>query len=78
MLKRVPLEAITWIAGLVMLACLDSGNNHFTLCPLKNAGFEPSKAGFRAQSENGQRSFVNGPVINRQPDLIDQGTGYFL
>lgn len=40
MLKRVPLEAITWTAGLVMLACLNSGNNHFTLCPLKNAGFD--------------------------------------
>jgi hypothetical protein len=38
-MKRLPLEAIVWTTGLVLLATLESGSNHFSLCPLKLAGF---------------------------------------
>ena len=40
MLKRIPIEAIVWTAGLLVLALIDSGNDHFSLCFLKNAGFD--------------------------------------
>jgi hypothetical protein len=40
MLKRIPFEALCWLTGLLLLALLDTASNsHFTLCPLKNAGF---------------------------------------
>lgn len=38
-MKRLPLEAIVWITGIVLFATLESGTNHFSLCPLKLAGF---------------------------------------
>ncbi|MGC1241419.1 MAG: DUF2752 domain-containing protein [Chryseosolibacter sp.] len=38
MLKRIPVEAICWLAGLVVLAASDTAASHFSLCPLKNAG----------------------------------------
>lgn len=38
-MKRLPLEAIVWTTGLILLATLESGSNHFSLCPLKLAGF---------------------------------------
>lgn len=37
MLKRIPFEALIWVAGLSALA-IWSGDAHFSLCPLKNAG----------------------------------------
>ena len=37
-MKRLPLEAIVWMTGLVLLATLDSGSSHLSLCPLKLAG----------------------------------------
>lgn len=40
MLKRFPLEAIVWVLGLTALAFLETGNNHFSICPLKNAGLD--------------------------------------
>jgi|SRR5688500_15451915 len=36
--KRLPLEAIVWTTGLIILATLQSGSNHFSLCLLKSAG----------------------------------------
>ncbi len=38
MLKRFPVEALIWLSGLLILATLDTGNGHITLCPLANAG----------------------------------------
>lgn len=40
MLKRFPLEALCWLAGLLSLALSDSAPSHFTLCPLKNMGVD--------------------------------------
>lgn len=40
MLKLIPAEAIIWVTGLILLATLDTGGNHLSLCPLKNAGYE--------------------------------------
>lgn len=40
MRKRLPFEALVWLSGLLTLFFLDVGNNHFTLCPLKNAGLD--------------------------------------
>ena len=40
MLKRIPIEAIVWTTGLALLACMDSGTDHFSLCPLENAGLD--------------------------------------
>lgn len=37
MLKRIPWEGFVWLGGLTALALL-SGEAHFSLCPLKNAG----------------------------------------
>lgn len=35
-----PLEAVVWLAGLVVMALLPPGEqSHFSLCPLKNLGF---------------------------------------
>ena len=38
MLKRIPFELLVWVTGLLLLAFIDT-NGHFTLCPLKNAGW---------------------------------------
>ena len=40
MLKPIPVEAIVWTTGLALLACMDIGTDHFSLCPLKNAGLD--------------------------------------
>jgi hypothetical protein len=42
MLKRIPLEGLCWLTGLLFLAFFDpeAATAHFTLCPLKNAGFD--------------------------------------
>ena len=39
MLKRLPLEAMFWFTGLLILAFAGT-EAHFTLCPLKNAGLD--------------------------------------
>jgi len=39
MLTRIPLEALVWLAGLLLLATSD-GTAHFTLCPLQNMGWD--------------------------------------
>lgn len=36
--KRFPFEALFWLAGLVILATLNPGISHFSICPLKNVG----------------------------------------
>jgi Protein of unknown function (DUF2752) len=38
--KRFPFEALFWLTGLVILATLEPGISHFSLCPLKNAGLD--------------------------------------
>jgi len=39
-LKVLPLEAVTWTLGLVLLAVLPvPEGNHFTVCPLYHLGF---------------------------------------
>ena len=38
MLKRIPVELLVWVTGLLVLASMDT-DGHFTLCPLKNAGW---------------------------------------
>lgn len=40
MLKRFPIEALVWAAGLIVLAVADAGSPHFTVCPLGNAGLD--------------------------------------
>ena len=40
MLKRVPPEAVVWLAGLVLLFFMDTDSSHISLCPLRNAGFD--------------------------------------
>jgi hypothetical protein len=42
MLKRIPLEGLCWLTGLLLLAFIDlhSASTHFALCPIKNAGFD--------------------------------------
>lgn len=39
MLRRIPFEALIWVTALLILAFAGTGPGHFTLCPLKNAGF---------------------------------------
>ncbi|HEX8039080.1 MAG TPA: DUF2752 domain-containing protein [Chryseosolibacter sp.] len=39
-LRRLPFEAFCWLTGLLALACMDTSRTHFTLCPLRNAGFD--------------------------------------
>jgi hypothetical protein len=39
-LKRIPLEAAIWLAGLVYLASLKTGGSHLTICPFSNSGFD--------------------------------------
>ena len=40
MLKRFPFEALCWLSGLLSLGLSDTRPAHFTLCPLKNMGFD--------------------------------------
>jgi hypothetical protein len=40
MLKRLPFEALCWFTGLFILAFADTASSHFSLCPLKNAGWD--------------------------------------
>jgi hypothetical protein len=40
MLKRFPFEALCWLTGLLSLAFSDPSSPHFSLCPLKNMGFD--------------------------------------
>jgi hypothetical protein len=40
MLKRLPFEALCWLTGLLTLVCMDAGSSHFSLCPIKNAGWD--------------------------------------
>jgi hypothetical protein len=40
MLQRIPFEALCWLTGLFVLAFLDTSNSHFSLCPVKNAGWD--------------------------------------
>ncbi|MFO8129387.1 MAG: DUF2752 domain-containing protein [Bacteroidales bacterium] len=37
---RSNLEAIIWLVALAALAFMEPGCDHFSLCPLKNAGFD--------------------------------------
>lgn len=39
-LKRFPFEALIWFSGLLVLYLNPAGDSHFTICPLKNAGFD--------------------------------------
>lgn len=39
-IKSVPLEAIIWIVGLLTLMIMDPTNEHISICPFKNAGFD--------------------------------------
>ncbi|MEX1241174.1 MAG: DUF2752 domain-containing protein [Cyclobacteriaceae bacterium] len=38
-LKYLPFEAICWFGALALLGFSDTTAHHFSLCPLKNAGF---------------------------------------
>lgn len=40
MLKRFPFEALFWLTSLAVLAMLDTDTSHFSICPLKNIGFD--------------------------------------
>jgi hypothetical protein len=37
---KYPFEAIVWIIGLLTLALIDPGTNHFSICPISNLGFD--------------------------------------
>jgi hypothetical protein len=39
MTKRINIELIFWIGGLLWLAFMNPSESHFTLCPIKNLGF---------------------------------------
>jgi hypothetical protein len=39
MTKRINIELIFWIGGLIWLAFMNPSETHFSLCPLKNLGF---------------------------------------
>jgi uncharacterized protein DUF2752 len=39
-LLRRNLEGIIWLTALIFLAFQDPGSHHYTLCPLKNLGFD--------------------------------------
>jgi hypothetical protein len=40
-IKKINIEALIWIAGLIVLAIIKPENHsHFTLCPFKNLGFK--------------------------------------
>jgi hypothetical protein len=39
--RKIPLEGLIWISALLFLAVINvDSNNHFTLCPFNNLGFE--------------------------------------
>lgn len=40
MIRRIPFEAVIWLAALIVLTCYVPTENHFTLCPLSNLGFD--------------------------------------
>lgn len=40
MLKRFPVEAAIWFAGLLFFAASDPAAPHFTVCALKNIGLD--------------------------------------
>jgi hypothetical protein len=41
LIKRAPLEAVIWTAGLIALACYHPETEvHVSLCPLANLGFD--------------------------------------
>lgn len=40
LVRKFPLEALTWTIGLVTLAFLDPHVSHHSICPLKNLGFD--------------------------------------
>lgn len=37
--QNLPVEALIWLTGLIILACSDPHENHFTLCPLGHFGW---------------------------------------
>jgi Protein of unknown function (DUF2752) len=39
MTKRINIELIFWIGGLIWLAFMNPSETHFSLCPIKNLGF---------------------------------------
>ena len=39
MLRKLNIELIFWIGGLIYLALMNPSEAHFTLCPIKNLGF---------------------------------------
>jgi len=39
-LKKIPWEAVTWTLALITLAVYSPSENHITLCPLANLGFD--------------------------------------
>ena len=39
-MKRFPLEALIWLIGLLALAILNPTDNHVSICPLNNFGWE--------------------------------------
>jgi hypothetical protein len=39
-LKRIPLEAIVWFSGLIVLAFYEPTQNHVSICPLYRLGFD--------------------------------------
>ncbi len=39
-IKSFPFEALIWFSGLVVLFLYQPGDDHFSLCPLYNLGFE--------------------------------------
>lgn len=58
MLKRLPIELLTWTTGLLLLAFVDT-EGHFTLCPLKNVGWDLCPGCGLGRSIN---EFFNGQV----------------
>ncbi|HEY3403077.1 MAG TPA: DUF2752 domain-containing protein [Ohtaekwangia sp.] len=39
-IKSFPVEAVIWLMGLCALAFIDPYNSHYTICPLRNLGFD--------------------------------------
>jgi hypothetical protein len=38
--KKFPIEAMCWIVGLLVLAFISPTNNHVSICPLNNLGWD--------------------------------------
>ncbi|MCU0469569.1 MAG: DUF2752 domain-containing protein [Arcicella sp.] len=38
MLRKINIELLFWISGLIWLAVMNPSESHFTLCPIKNLG----------------------------------------